>query len=163
MASLLDVETARMGVWMDANRALVGELIDGQVQRLWLLSDQVSLSPPLSIDIPSDPDLAQATSLVRFDPRDHTELNPDDADRILDAVEVWPGSDLARFRPVVLRAASIGPDAIALLRLEGETIGGSGAPVACNGLVVVHADSQEHRLDSAGMAQARLCRWTPRL
>ena len=160
---LLDVETARMGVWMNADHAVVGDLVHGMVQRLWLLSDRVNLSLPPTIDIPTDPDLMQARWGARFDPRDHPELNTADADRLLNAVDTWPGLELGRARPVVMRAASVGSVLFALLRMEGEVADGLPVPIACNGLIVADGDRIEHRLDGAGLAQARLRPWTPRL
>lgn len=160
---LLDVETARMGVWMNADHAIVGDLVHGKVQRLWLLSDRVNLSLPPTIDIPTDPDLMQARWGVRFDPRDHPELNTGDADRLRNAVDNWPGLELGRVRPVVMRAASAGSVLLALLRMEGEVTDGRAVPIACNGLIVADGDLIEHRLDGAGLAQARLRVWTPRV
>ena len=160
---LLDLETARMGVWMSADHALVGDLVHGMVQRLWLLSDQVYLSLPPTIDIPTDPDLMQARWGTRFDPRDHPELNVGDADRLLNAVDTWPGLELGRVRPVVMRAASAGSVLFALLRMEGEATDSLPIPIACTGLIAAEGDRIEHRLDGAGLAQARLRPWTPRL
>lgn len=159
---LLDVETARIGVWMNTDHAILADLVYGKVQRLWLLSDRVSLSLPPIIDIPTDPDLAQASGGTRFDPQGHPELNSGDADRLLNAVETWPGLELRRARPDVLRAASAGSVLIALLRMEGEAVDGLPVPIACNGLIVAHGDRIEHRLDGAGLVQARLRAWNPR-
>lgn len=160
---LLDVETARMGVWMDAEHAVVGDLVHGKVQRLWLLSDRVGLSLPPTIDIPSDPDMMQARWETRFEPRDHPELNTADAARLLNAVDTWPGLELGRARPVVMRAASAGSVLVALLRMEGELADGLPVPIACNGLIVADGNGIERRLDGAGLAQARLRSWNPRL
>jgi len=162
-AALIDSETARLGVWMDADHGLIADLVEGHVQRLWLFGDTVSLSPTPVIDIPIDTDLAQARWDVRFEPRDHPELDVSDQNRLLEAVGEWPGVELTRSRPLVLRAASVGTLAIALVRLEGEVPGASPVPTAFNGLVVLDGGSSTYRTDGAGRTTSRLRRWKPSL
>ncbi|MEQ7154682.1 hypothetical protein [Brevundimonas aurifodinae] len=159
----IDVETGRLGVWLDARHALVADLAGGLVQRLWLLGKTVGLSPPPAVDLPADPDLAQAHGGVRFDPADHPELQAGDADGLLSSAADWPSSEVSAPRPAILRAASFGPVAVALLRLEGEAGQGPPRPVAFNALIVADADGGERRLDVAGRAQALARAWSPRL
>jgi len=162
-AAVLDVETARLGVWLDGSHAVVADLAGGLVQRLWLLGETVVLSPPPAVDLPADPDLAQAHRGVRFDPVDHPELQPGDVDRLFSSAADWPSCEVTAPRPVVLRAASFGPVAVALLRLEGEADEGPARRIAFNALIVAGADGGERRLDTAERAQALARPWTPRL
>jgi hypothetical protein len=47
--------------------------------------------------------------------------------------------------------------------MEGELADGLPVPIACNGLIVADGNGIERRLDGAGLAQARLRSWNPRL
>jgi hypothetical protein len=156
----LDVETERLGVWLDDGAAVVADLAVGGVQRIWLLGRTVVLEPPPAVDVPVDPDLAQARHAVRFDPRDHPELNAGDVNRLIAAAAEWPGADMAAPRPLILRAASFSEVAVALVRLEGE---GPSRPVAFNALLVIGPDGEERRVDEAGRMTALSQPWAPRL
>ncbi len=156
----LDVETERLSVWLDDDTAVVADLAVGGVQRIWLLGRTVVLEPPPAVDVPVDPDLAQARHAVRFDPRDHPELNADDIDRLIAAAAEWPGANVAAPRPVILRAVSFGEVAVVLVRLKGE---GPSRPVAFNALLVVGRDGAERRVDEAGRTTALSRPWAPRL
>lgn len=161
--ALIDRETARLGVWMDADHGLVADLVEGHVQRLWLIGTMVSLDPAPTIDIPIDPDLAQAGGGARFEPHDHPEFDIALRERLLEALGDWPDLALARPRPVVLRAASIGTLTIALIRIEGDAPGASPLPAAFNGLVLLDGASITFRIDGAGRTRSLPRRWTPRL
>lgn len=159
----LDRETARLGVWADQDHALVADLIDGHIQRLWLIGPTATLSPPPAVDLPLDPDLAQARPAIRFDPSDHPELAAGDADRLGLALADRAAWGLAAPRPLVLRAASLGPTIAALVRLEGEAPEGPPRPIGFNALILIGPDGPERRLDLAGQAQAVARSWSPRL
>jgi hypothetical protein len=156
----LDVETVRLGVWMDDDTAIVADLAEGGVQRIWLLGRTTALEPPPVVDLPVDPDLAQARHAVRFDPQDHPDLDAGHADPLVRAAENWPDAGVVAPRPVILRAASLGDVAIALVRLEGQ---GPSRPVAFNALIIVRPDGVERRVDEAGRTAALARPWTPRL
>lgn len=159
----LDIETDHLGLWMDADHAVVADLSRGLVQRLWILGDQETLDPLSVVNIPIDPDLNQADGSVRFDPADHPDLRAEHRNVLATAVGDWTGMDLARFRPVVLRAASMAGRVIGLTRLEGEATQGRPVPIAFNGLVVVDEAATLYRTDGAGRAAEQRQGWTPRL
>ncbi|WP_425992816.1 hypothetical protein [Brevundimonas sp. TWP2-3-2] len=159
----LDIETDRLGLWMDADHAVVADIGRGLVQRLWILGEQETLDPPSVLNIPIDPDLNQAGGSARFEPADHPDLRPEHRNDLATAVGDWPGLDLARFRPVVLRAASMGGRVVGLTRLEGEATKGRPVPIAFNGLVVVDEAATLYRTDGAGRAAGQRRGWTPRL
>lgn len=162
-AALLDVQTDRLGLWMDGPHAVIADLNDGHVGRLWLLSARSSLEAGPRVDVPFDADLAQAIWRPSLDPRDNPGLEPGDTHRLTEAVADWPFDDLARPRPVVLRAASVGKIVVALVRVEGERRTGSATPVAFNGAIVLRPEGTTYRVDEAGRAQAFAQPWTPRL
>jgi hypothetical protein len=156
----LDVETGHMGVWMDDDTAVVADLAEGGVGRIWLLGRTAALVPPPVLDLPVDPDMAQTRHGVRFDPQDHPKLNAAHVERLVAASEDWPDSGVVAPRPVILRAASFGEVAVALIRLEAR---GPSSPVAFNALLVVRPTGVERRLDEAGRTAALARPWTPRL
>jgi hypothetical protein len=161
--ALVDLETPRLGVWIDGEHAIVADLVHGQVQRLWLLGEAVGLVPLPAVHIPLDADLAQATRAVRFEGCDHPDLDEGDASRLSRAVGAWPNPPPARPRPIVLRAASIGSTVFGLVRLEGELPDGPPLCVGCNGLVWVQGETVSYRQDGAEPAQAWGLGWSPRL
>lgn len=159
----LDIETDRLGVWMDAEHAVVADLSRGLVHRLWILGDLETLEPLPALDIPIDRDLGQAGGSVRFEPADHADLRAVHREHLAHAMCDWPGLRIGRLRPVVWRAASVGTRVIALIRLEGEEPGGRPVPIAFNGLVVVEKAAILYRMDSAGRSTDQRRAWTPRL
>lgn len=159
----LDIETNRLGVWMDEEHAVVADLSRGLVQRLWILVDPETLEPHPALDVPIDRDLGQAGGSVRFEPADHPDLRAVHREPLAHAVCNWPDLRIGRLRPVVWRAASIGTRVIALMRLEGEEPGGRPVPIAFNGLVVVEKAATLYRIDGAGRSTDQRRTWTPRL
>lgn len=160
-SAAFDLETTRAGLWVGDDVAIFADLIDGHVQRLWVLSDQAALTPAGAIDVPSDPDLTQAGGDVRFEPLDHVELRSDHAARIVDLAATWSIEGLARIRPVVLRAASVGDLAFALVRLEAESTDRPATPVGFNALLLIDGQTVHRRSDEAGRDQITAQGWTP--
>lgn len=160
---ILDVETDRLGLWLDDDQALIADLAKGGIQRIWLLGRRLALSLPPSVKIPIDPDLTQVFGAVRFDPGDHPEVAHGDAARLITAVADWPSVGLSAPRPVILRAVSFHQSVAALVRLEGETEQGASHPVALNALIVVGPSGVERRMDEAGRTTALAQPWAPRL
>ena len=159
----LDLESGRLGIWLDDDQAVVADLASGGVQRIWLLGRRLALCLQPSVNIPVDPDLTQAFGAVRFDPGDHPELAHCDAARLISAVADWPSVGLVAPRPVILRAVSFPHSAAALVRLEGETGHPAYRPVALNALIVVGPGGVERRMDEAGRTTALAQPWAPRL
>lgn len=152
--SRLDLETPRSGFWMDETIAVFADLIDGHVQRLWVMSDRTVLTSAPAIDVPSDPDLRQAVRGVRFDPSDHHGLEPRHAAQIGEAAMAWSIEGMGRVRPLVLRAASMGDIGLALLRLEAEDCDRPGIRLGLNSVLIVNGETVDHRLDEAGRRHA---------
>lgn len=163
VAPMFDIETPGSGLWLNDDIAIVADLIDGLVQRLWVVSGQTVLMPVASIAVPSDPDLTQAEVEIRFEPLDQVELRPDHATRIAAGVMSWPIEGLSRIRPVVLRAASVGEMAFALVRLEGDAVGRPGIPRGINGVLVVEGETLHRRGDEAERHRRLEQEWTPAL
>lgn len=158
----IDVETPRLGVWMDADHAVAADLVEGRVQRLWVLCADLTLPETPAIHMPADRDLAQAGAGTRFEGGDHPDLAEGDRDRIAAAVDAWPALALVGPRPLVLRAASFGSTTAALVRLEGDRPGPEPLPAAVNGLVVLGEGAAVYRHDRAQETRDRTRAWTPR-
>lgn len=119
------VETP-MGLALFADRtALIADLYDGHIGRLWRLStgDPAIREPAVSVAF--DPDLSQSRLDVHFAPADHPELPPAFHERVVDAGRRWVRSGgiggngpAHRVRAFTLRAFADGDRAAVLFAVH---------------------------------------------
>ena len=116
------VETAQGAALVGQDDALIADLYDGRIGRLWRVGKGVSLPHEPAIDIAFDPDMHQQRGDVLFRAGDHPELGPADADRVLEAARVHVGqlrrSGALRVRSFVVRAFGIEGASAALLAVH---------------------------------------------
>lgn len=124
---LILVETATAAAWIGSNSALIADLFDGRVGRLWRVGDGSPPQPEPRLSVAFDADLRQARGDVTLRPEDHPELA---RDRIAELITV--GTELSRSqqsmptyraRAFALRAFSSGPRTAALFAIYLVTSG----------------------------------------
>jgi hypothetical protein len=127
---LADFALDEAEVWLETDRVRIQvmphgivwlECSDHGVSRAWVVREggvRTGLLP--RIDIPADPDLAQANGELRFDAADHPGLTRDGAAMIAGHAGTWPDLAMQRVRPLVLRATSDAARTAALVMIEGE-------------------------------------------
>lgn len=155
------------GFTADGQGALLADLHDGRVGRLWLLAAGAPSTPaPLRVDVPADPDLSQGgPGGVRADPMAFLEPERGAVDAVVAAVLAAPPPDvgLRRPRPILLRLVVDGPRTAALFRLEGETADAVRRPAGLNAALALGDGDPRWTLDRCGL-EAELRRpWRPRL
>ncbi len=150
----------------DADTALIADLAEGGIQRLWRLGPGAPAPPEPRIDVAFDPDLMQAGSGLAFAASDHPALKPDAIARVRAigvSITDRPAGEQAsgRARAFALRAfgdASCGAALFAIHRL------GSG-PVRTAGFANVAAlwsgDTLHIVRDIAGEAAVAAAIWSP--
>jgi hypothetical protein len=163
------IEVAGHAAIFDGETALFADVAQGGITRIWLLcaSDPSDAEP--RIDVPHDPDLAQARGDVFFEPNEHPALAADAGDRVRlagRALSRDPGEQHwhdSRPRAFAIRAfgdAAHGVALFAVSRLAVGPIRRSGFTFAlarwsADGLSIIH--------DAAGEQALSLHRWTPRV
>jgi hypothetical protein len=168
---LADFALDEAEVWLetDRTRLLVTqsgmvwlECSDHGVSRAWIVREdgiEVSLRP--RIDIPADPDLAQANAGLRFDAADHPGLTENGAAMIAGHAGRWPDLAMQRVRPLVLRATSDAARTAALVMIEGE-VGQLQIPRQCWAILLVDGATVIRKHDQAGLDHDAHRLWTPR-
>ncbi len=76
-AQALLVETAAAAAWIGPNGALIADLYDGRIGRLWRIGEGHAPPPEPAVSVAFDPDLRQARGDISIDPADHPELAAD--------------------------------------------------------------------------------------
>ena len=118
---VLTVETGHGGVWIGASEALVADLYDGRIGRLWRLGPGDAGEPERSVDLAFDPDMHQSRGALFFCREDHPTLEDDAVgplrDALGDAIEGARAAGALRVRGFAIRALGDGNAAAALLAL----------------------------------------------
>lgn len=114
--------------WIGQDAALFADLYDGRIGRLWRLGAGSSPPAERAVAVAFDPDLRQVRGDVAFSAADHPDLAVGTQDAIVAAGNALlaghDGQPLHRIRAYVVRAFSVGDDAVALYalhRLTAET------------------------------------------
>lgn len=125
---LFSVVTPQGAALIGENRALVVDLYEGRIGRLWRVGEEIARPSEQAIDVAFDPDLSQEHHDLFFRAEDHLNLDPVAGERLLTAGrdlldQVRNGGKL-RVRGFVVRAFG-GPQAsatlISLYTLDNET------------------------------------------
>lgn len=167
------VETPRAIALIDpaAGTALIADLSDGHIARLWRLGDTLADAPsPPAVSVPVDPDCSQLAGGLLFRAADHPELAPEHEAMIAALEPVFASADPTAFRvrAAITRAFSQGPRGVALAALQVWSAGGHRARRDTHALVSFLAPGgalAHHALivDTAGGRAAHARAWTPRL
>ena len=167
-ATVVVESVGHIGIF-DGETALIADVQDGNVTRIWRLCAGEGRAGEPAICVAFDPDLAQARGDIFFRASDHPALAIDAADALLsvarDAVRGgdWPDPKPYRARVFTIRAfgsAAEGAALFAIYRLVGDPVRHSGFAT-----VAAHWKSGTHRLvrDGAGLASVAHRPWTPRI
>jgi hypothetical protein len=115
---LLSVETSQGAALIGEKRALVADLYDGRIGRMWRVGVGTAYPPQPSIDVAFDADMSQERGDLSFRAEDHPDLDPAAAERLLaagrDLIEEIRGEGKLRVRGFVIRAFGT-PEATAAL------------------------------------------------
>jgi hypothetical protein len=118
---LLCVESRLGAAIIGEDRALVADLYDGRIGRMWRVGAGVAQPPEPAIDVAFDPDMRQERGDISFRAEDHLDLDPPAAERLLsaarDLVDQMRKSGKLRVRGFVVRAFGDSEAATALLSL----------------------------------------------
>lgn len=168
---LADFALDEAEVWLETDRARVLvmqsgmvwlECSDHGVSRAWTVREGgIEVGPRPRIDIPADPDMAQANGGLRFDAADHPGLTEDGAAMIVGHAGRWPDLAMQRVRPLVLRATSDAARTAALVMIEGE-VGRLQIPRKCWAILLIDRETVIRKHDLAGLDQDARRLWTPR-
>lgn len=115
----LAVETAQGVALIGEGDALIADVYDGHIGRMWRVGHGVAFPHEPAIDIAFDPDMRQQRGDVFFRAEDHPELSSEAAEPILAAarehLEQLRRAGGLRVRAFVLRAFGSGESSAALL------------------------------------------------
>jgi len=159
------VDRAHIAVF-DANRAWFADVHDGNISRLWLLSDAVSefVAPEPGISVPFDPDLKQTPGDVLLAVSDHPALATDALALVLalgrDVVATSPARRTRAFTVRAFGTAEAGAALFAVQRLNDDPEHAPGFAMAA-----ARWGPTENQIvhDSAGIAAAAAAPWTPQV
>ena len=115
----LAVETAQGAALIGEEDALIADVYNGRIGRMWRVGRGVAIPDELAIDVAFDPDMRQQRGAVLFRAEDHPELSSEAAEGILAAVrehvEKLRRAGGLRVRAFVVRAFGTGESSAALL------------------------------------------------
>lgn len=118
---LLAVETPQGAALVGDDRALVADLYDHRIGRMWRVGGGLEVPPEPAIDVAFDADMSQQRGDLSFRREDHPNLDPSAAERLLgagrDLIEQVRSEGNLRVRGFVLRAFGDTKASAALLAL----------------------------------------------
>lgn len=149
--------------WVGADSALVGDLYDGRIGRLWRVGSGETPIPEPAVAVAFDPDLSQQRGGLHIRREDHRALDAGSTSALVaaigTAIEGEALAGLHRARAFVVRALSADGASAALCsvhRLGGGAVRDSGFSYA---VVLVSPDGTSSTVHD----HRRLTEWTPRL
>ena len=157
------VETAQGAALIGHDDALIADVYDGRVGRLWRVGKGVTLPHEPVIDVSFDPDMRQQRGDVLFRAEDHSELSSAGAEAVLEAARAHVGqlhrAGALRSRAFVVRAFGTEDATAALLAVY--TLGNETSRTAGFAYAILAAGPQD---SSARMVsdQTRPRPWSPR-
>ena len=102
------IETATCFAWIGADAALIADIYDGHIARLWRIGAGEPPAPEPAVAVAFDPDLHQDRGTVLFRAEDHPQLDPAKSQVVLDAGQALLASltdgTMHRARAFVVRA-----------------------------------------------------------
>jgi hypothetical protein len=157
------VETSQGVALIGHDDALIADVYDGRIGRLWRVGKDITLPHEPAIDVAFDPDMRQQRGDVLFRAEDHPELNPAGAERVLDAARAHLNelrrTGALRSRAFVVRAFGNGDSTAALLAVH--TLGNETNRTAGFGYAILGLEAPD---SSARIVtdQTRPRPWSPR-
>lgn len=121
------VETAQNVALVSRSGALVADLYEGRIGRLWRVGDAPPGEPEPAIDVAFDPDMRQERGSLNFRGEDHPDLDPAAAPAVLAAAE-----------DLIARTLTVG-----LLRVRGFVVRAFGTEAAAAALVALYTMGNE--------------------
>lgn len=153
------VETATAAAWISQQEALIADVYDGRIGRLWRIGEGAAPLPEPAVSVAFDPDLSQARGDVLIEPEDHPELDDGAFSDVVAAGRALLGETTSvpihRARAFCVRAFSGATGTAALFavyRLSGGTVRRSGFAYAA--ILLGGPSVADEAADIA---------WTPRL
>jgi hypothetical protein len=162
-ADAVAIQTAQGVALIGQDDALIADVYDGRIGRLWRVGDGVALPLEPAIDVAFDLDMRQQRGDVLFRAEDHPELSPACSERVLDAARAHVSqlrrTGALRSRAFVVRAFG-NEDATAAL-LAVHTMGNETSRTAgfSYAILAVRAQDASARIVSD---QTRPRNWSPR-
>jgi hypothetical protein len=118
---LAAVETPQSAAIVWADRALVADVYEGRIGRLWRVGDEPAVPPEPAIDVAFDPDMRQERGSVFFRREDHPALDDVAVEPLLataeDLIEATQAKGKLRVRGFVVRAFGGHDGSVALVSL----------------------------------------------
>lgn len=161
---LLEVETKQGAALIGANGALVADVYDGRIGRLWHVGPTITAPAAPHVDVAFDPDMRQERGGLNFRAEDHPELHASAVEPILEAArslaEKLRAEGRLRVRAFVVRAFGTQDASAALLFIH--TLGNEERRSATFSYAVIGSGAQAKgkRIISEPPAPRE---WTPRL
>lgn len=153
------IETPASAAWIGYEGALVADVYDGRIGRLWRIGDGEAPEPEPAVSVAFDPDLRQSRGDVLIEATDHPDLAADALPEVIAAGHALLASDapppLHRARAFCVRAFTAASETAALFavhRLTGGAVRGGGFGYAA--VMIGGASVADHAPDRP---------WTPRL
>lgn len=119
--NILSVETSSNAVLMAGDCAVVADLYNGRIGRLWRIGGEIEHPSENAIDVAFDADMRQERGALNFRAEDHPALDSGAADRLLssanDLIENMRREGNLRVRGFFVRAFSDSKSSAALLSL----------------------------------------------
>jgi hypothetical protein len=139
-SEVLAVETAQCAALIGPNWALVADLYDGRIGRLWRVGEGAEREAEPHVDVAFDPDMRQERGDLFFRPEDHPDLLPEAIEPLLAGarglVERGRMRGKLRVRAFAVRAfgdGSAGAALFSIFALGNETVRTAGFSYAVVG------------------------------
>jgi hypothetical protein len=159
---LLTIETEQGAALVGDDRALVADIYDGRLGRLWRVGGLVSRPVEAAVDVAFDPDMRQERGDLLFRLEDHPDLTPEASDTLLQAARELTAQGRSngklRVRGFVVRAFGDSAQSVALLSLYSLSNEPTRSAAFSYAVVAEHGDSRCAVSDTPPSRP-----WTPRL
>lgn len=124
---VLTVETSQGAAIIGSDDALLADIYDGRIGRLWRVGRDITLGHERAVDVSFDADMRQARGDLFFRAEDHPELDTDGAERMIEAAQAHVDHIRCEGK----------------LRVRAFAVRGFGGPKASAGLLSVYALGNE--------------------
>lgn len=162
-ADAVPIQTAQGVALIGQDDALIADVYDGRIGRLWRVGDGVALPHEPAVDVAFDLDMRQQRGEVLFRADDHPELSPACCERVLDAARAHVSqlrrTGALRSRAFVVRAFGTEDATAALLAVH--TMGNETNRTAGFSYAILAVGAQDASARIVG-DRTRPSHWSPR-